>query len=411
MKTLKLLILLVFSSATTVFAQSEDCDCKSDLNFLNSKIRKIPAFKVNKTAYEKAYSDALKQVDTVSSTFDCYVLLNTLMISLNDNHSKIYGSNTGASEAIQTDTLLLDKFKYSDIFKTYPRPNIDLDSLQTQLKNRPKESVEGIYSHENKMSIGVYHAENDLTYKAIILESQTEIWEKGEIIYNLIPLSNAYFLCAGGSLYSKRLIAFTEKIENGYFHFTDFQKDAAQIEYSAIMPTDSTYFRKELSNNITYLKIGSFDSWNPTLSEAENFYERTKGKLDKENLIIDLRNNGGGGDRNSDILFKIIKDYAKTNQVYVLINFRTISNAEQFAYKLSKLDNCLLLGSRTNGTLAYEIKDGTHDLPCGNFIAVLASKKLSKYLKLESVGIEPNTALDPNSDWIDQVQSIIENKN
>ncbi len=401
MKTLKLLILLVYILNTSVFAQSEDCSCKTDLSFLNSKIRKIPAFKVNKTAYEKAYSETLEKVDSVRSTFDCHVLLNTLLISLNDNHSKVYGSNTGASEAIKADPTLLNEFKTSDIFSSYPQPLIDLDSLQADLKKRPNDVVGGIYFHENKITIGVYKAENESVYKAIILESESGIWERGEIVYNLIPLSNAYFLCAGGSLYSKRLIVFNEKIENGSFSFVGFKKELAQTDYVNLVPSDSTYYRKELSNNITYLKIGSFNSWYPTLSEAEKFYESIEGELDKDNLVIDLRDNGGGGNRNSNILYNIVKDYAKKHQVYVLINFRTASNAEQFAHRLSQLDNCKLLGSSTNGTIAYEIKDGSYNLPCDNFIAVLASKKLSKYLPFESVGIEPNIVLETNSDWID----------
>lgn len=85
---------------------------------------------------------------------------------------------------------------------------------------------------------------------------------------------------------------------------------------------------------------------------------------------------GGVGDRNSYILYKILKDYSKNNMLHVLINHRTVSNAEQFAYKLSNLKNCKLSGMRTNGTLAYEIKDESVTLPCSNFIAVLTAKKL-----------------------------------
>lgn len=133
--------------------------------------------------------------------------------------------------------------------------------------------------------------------------------------------------------------------------------------------------------------------------------------MTKPNLIVDLRNNGGGGDRNSDIVYKLLKDYSKKNKIHVLINHRTGSNAEQFAYKLSEMKNCKIYGQYTNGVLAYEIKNGFYDLPSGHFIAVLTSKTHSKYLELESKGVQPDIKLSLESDWIKQTIKIIEEKN
>ena len=228
-------------------------------------------------------------------------------------------------------------------------------------------------------------------------------------MYTLIPFGDDYLLNIGGGITSKRLIAYTERIENGFFYFMGFQKDIAQKNYATKTPSEDIYKREELSNGITYLKIGSFNSWNPTLTNAEKFYKSLEGSLNKRNLIIDLRNNGGGGDRNSNILYKLVRDYAKKNKVYVLINHRTVSNAEQFASKLSMLENCQLFGKRTNGTLAYEIKDSNYTLPCNNFIAVLTSKKHSKYLEFESKGIKPKFELDLETNWIEQLKTYIEN--
>ena len=190
-----------------------------------------------------------------------------------------------------------------------------------------------------------------------------------------------------------------------------FTKDQDKVLYASKLTTEDTYFRDEISPEITYLRIGSFNSWYPTLSDAEKFYKQLEGALSKPNLIVDLRNNGGGGDRNSDILFKILKSYAKKNKLYVLINHRTGSNAEQFAYKLSELNNCEVLGQQTNGTISYEIVNGNYELPSGHFIAVLTSKTHSKYLEVESKGVRPDIELSLESDWIEQTKKLIEEKN
>lgn len=394
-----------------MYSQNEDCSCKTNLTFLNGKIRKTPAYNTNKKAYDTSYSKILNKVALVQTMFDCHSLLNELLLSLNDNHSKVYSIDPGATDEIKADPEKFNDFKNSELFNAYPKPNIDLDSLKTVLNTKIKIDIEGVYKRANYMTLGVYRSKDKNNYNAIILDSESDVWNVGEIMYTLIPFGNDYLLNIGGSITSKRLIAYTERIENGFFSFMGFQKDSAQTNYSSKMPSESTYFREELSDKTTYLKIGSFNSWNPTLSDAEKFYTNLKGNLNKSNLIIDLRNNGGGGDRNSDILYKLIKDYAKKNKVFVLINHRTISNAEQFAHKLSMLENCQLFGERTNGTLAYEIKGGNYTLPCGNFIAVITSKKHSDYLQFESQGVEPEVTFTNDADWIIQLNNYISKNN
>ncbi|MDB2612759.1 S41 family peptidase [Flavobacteriaceae bacterium] len=407
MKKTILLLVFVSSLITNLYSQDEDCSCKTDLTFLDSKIRKTPAYKINKKTYETSYSKIVKEVTSINSIFDCHSLLNELLISLNDNHSRIYSIDPGITDEVNSNSEKLSEFKKSELYNAYPKPNIDLDSLQSVLNTKTKKNIEGIYTRENYMTIGVY--KNKDSYKAIILDSESDFWQIGEIMYTLIPFGDDYLLNIGGGITSKRLIAYTERIENGFFYFMGFQKDIAQKNYATKTPSEDIYKREELSNGITYLKIGSFNSWNPTLTNAEKFYKSLEGSLNKRNLIIDLRNNGGGGDRNSNILYKLVRDYAKKNKVYVLINHRTVSNAEQFASKLSMLENCQLFGKRTNGTLAYEIKDSNYTLPCNNFIAVLTSKKHSKYLEFESKGIKPKFELNLETNWIEQLKTYIEN--
>ena len=403
------LLLFLSSIITNAYSQNEDCTCMTDLTFLDTKIRKMPAYKINKKAYNTSYSKISKEVVSINSLFDCHSLLNRLLISLNDNHSRVYSIDPGATDEVYSNPEKFNQFKKTELFNAYPQPNMDLDSLQTGLNSKAILDLEGIYKREKYMTIGVFKNEVNNNYKAIILDSQSDIWQVGEIIYTLIPYGNDYLLSIGGSISSKRLIAYTERIENGFFNFMGFQKDITQTNYSSKTPSKSTYYREELSDEIIYLKIGSFSSWYPTLSDAEKFYETLDGNLNKNNLIVDLRNNGGGGDRNSDILYKLLKEYSKKNKIYVLVNHRTISNAEQFAHKLRSLDNCKIFGSRTNGTLAYEVKNSNYTLPCGNFIAVLTSKKHSEYLEFESQGIEPDVTFSSDSDWIIQLENYMKN--
>jgi len=280
-----------------------------------------------------------------------------------------------------------------------------LDSLKAILATKEVADIEGIYVKAHNLTIGVFGNKKSKHYQGIVLDSNNKVWNEGEIIYNMVPYGNNYLLNIGGDIFSKRLISYTERIENGVFLTMGFQKDTSKNNFSRSLYADSLYVRKEISPEITYLKIGSFNSWYPTLSDAEAFYQSLENTLSKNCLIIDLRDNGGGGDRNSDILWKIIRKYVQNNKVFVITNHRTASNAEQFAYKLSQFKNCTTFGHRTNGTAAYEILDSTYELPCDNFVVVLTSKKHSKYLEIESEGLAPDVKFSMDSEWIDQLLS------
>ncbi len=410
-KHLILLLILTSTFSMNGYSQTNNCDCKTELHFLDSKIKKTPAYKKNKNSYNEEIARLANIVGKTTTIYDCYVILNKLMLSLNDNHSRVYGLDKGAVEEVKNDSIKYSLFKTSEIYNAYPIPKMDLDSLTTILSSKLISDVEGIYSIKDLLTIGFFKDKTHNQYKAIVLDSEIDIWRKGEIVYTSIPYGKNYFLNIGGKLSTKRLVTFTERIQNGIFYTAGFEKEIETINYATKLPTDKTYYRDEMSPDITYLRIGSFSGWNPTLGEAERFYEQLEGTLIKPKLILDLRNNGGGGDRNSDILFKILKSYAKNNNIYILINHLTASNAEQFAFKLGEMNNCRIFGQQSNGTAAYEIVNGNFELPSGHFIAVLTSKTHSKYLNIESKGVSTDIDLDFDSDWIEQTIKLIEEEN
>lgn len=398
-------------SITALNAQVKDCNCEKDLEFLNQKIEQTPSYKINKVNYKLEYAKTKQNIVNINSRYDCFLQLNKLMLSLNDRHCNLYGINKGMDEESKKDLAKLKEFKTSNLYHNYPRPEINLDSLRVSLNQKSITSIEGVYYRKGYMTLGVYKTAKSEDYRAIILESESDIWEVGEVIYTLVPYGNNYLLAVGGGLTNKRMISYGERIENGVFLTMQFQKDNSIANNSIALYPESTYLRKEISPEITYLKIGSFNSWNPTLSEADKFYESLEGTLTNKNIILDLRDNGGGGDRNSNGLYKVLKKYLKRNNVYVLVNHRTGSNAEQFAFKLKDFENCTILGDRTSGTAAYEIVNSNYNLPCEDYVVVLTSKKHSKYMKLESTGLEPDIKLAFDKDWLMQVQNYIESNN
>lgn len=391
-----LILLLTIGFSLNLNAQVKTCDCKSDLIYLNQKIEKLPSFKKNKRLYKEAYKKAFDKASAKTSYFDCLEILNKLVLPLNDWHIGVIG------KAIDS---------LSSSFVNYPVYNDNLENLNNYLKQKSIEAIEGVYQVNKDLSFGLVFDETSKAYNAVILKSKSDQWNKGDILYKLFPLPNGFFKLIGAQYPTKRMISYHERINQGIFLRAGFKKDTVATYFIRSPYPEDVFVFKEISPKIDYLKVGSFSSQYPLLKEAEDFYTSLKGNLVKPHLILDLRDNGGGGDRNSDILLKQLKKYLKSNNVYIITNARTGSNAEQFTVKLKQYKNVICYGDKTRGALSYEIKpDDYYTLPSSSFLVILPSKAHKKYLEYETNGVAPDVFLEYKKSWISIVVNNIENK-
>ena len=101
-------------------------------------------------------------------------------------------------------------------------------------------------------------------------------------------------------------------------------------------------------------------------------------------------------------------DYSQAHPIYVLVNYSTISNAEQFTSDLKGLPEVTVLGIPTNGTVSYgRNKSNSHTSPSGHFRIHITDSSYPQYLEFEEVGIVPDVRLRGDRDWIEQVLEYI----
>ncbi|RZJ80493.1 MAG: hypothetical protein EOO47_07360, partial [Flavobacterium sp.] len=166
---------------------------------------------------------------------------------------------------------------------------------------------------------------------------------------------------------------------------------------------------KNLSKDIGYLRLSSFYADDANVATSVTFWNNVKDSVTTPHLIVDVRNNSGGGFKTSRRFIDFLNKYE--GDIYILQNSKTASNAEKFILRLKKAKiKMVTLGETTVGTLAYGSNFGkTVSLPNHKFVFYPTDMKGDKLdIPYESVGIEPDVSLDSfTEDWIMQTIKYI----
>ncbi|MGB5942354.1 MAG: S41 family peptidase [Leeuwenhoekiella sp.] len=407
LKIIVLFVLLGLLSVASLIAQNKTCDCLTDLQFLEEKLQKSKAYKIDyrgKKGQFSAKAEAIKKDATSTMpVFDCYLKLQEMLALVNDNHNYILGTQyfTGKLDSID-----LDQVKKETYFNYYPKFEGNLDSLETVLQRHGLSAEEGIYAASDNLRLGIFQTKKT-KLAMVVLQSNLPLWSRGEILGELLPKGNQYEAVMG-LFSSKRLVTVPVDLKEGQLLMLGLTKENAIEDVSRDYLSQKDLFLDEIDSHTQYLRVASFNSFYPFLTEAEKFYDSITRKLTAKNLVLDLRHNRGGGDRNSNILKDLLEDYLKEGgNLYVMIDFGTSSNGEQFAVKLAEEKNVTLIGDRTNGQIAYEINGGSFDLPSGLFKGLISKKLHRKFLMYETVGVKPDIYLDYKTPWMEQVAELL----
>lgn len=181
-----------------------------------------------------------------------------------------------------------------------------------------------------------------------------------------------------------------------------------EVEYQKNFAAKNLPQYKELENETAYVKIPSF---NYTLwKELDNFYDSIAPIVKtKQKIIVDIRNNGGGGERMYNQLLKILKSNAKKIKIAVIYNNKCASACEEVALILTENKNIKTFGTNTNGGFAYGFIKEYKTPNCG-FKFVSTTKKYTERLQYEFVGVQPEFLLnnENESEWLKIVEKKLD---
>lgn len=406
----KLLLSFVFLYlGTLVFAQKvSQEDYLSDLSYIYKNLQETPSFKVQKSKHDPIsdlYHVLLGETKGEMYLIDAMESYYKLLDALDDLHNEITSHSDQYTYKDLQDPQMLNKLLLAtDGF--YRKSNLNLDSLEIVLSTRPINDYEGIYTYNDLIKVAVVKNADKLI--GIVLASKIPSWSKAEVMFYLIPKGNDNFRMITGRFVDKQLISSWDYFRNAEFLKFGWRKEHVDTRYYHGEIDSEPYSVKHISPSISYFKISTFYTSNKILNIAKEFYRSIVDHGLPEYLIVDLRNNGGGGDKNSNLLYKILSKHKGV--IYLLTNYNTMSNAEQFVLKMKKLPNVHVLGDKTAGVLTFGRNFSKSLLtPSKRFKISFTDLKenWSRYIPYERVGVNPDIYLASDQDWLDQTLEII----
>lgn len=404
-----LTLFTLFILSSSIAAQQ----LNQDLKDLHSFLRKTYSYKdqINGKAKKTYYNmmDSLERQQP-QNDYEYFRLLAEMAEPLRDNHLFLYEQPKQEITSAQfRDTAFIRAYRSSAAFLNFPAVSLDLDSLEQLGQQADSNHIEGIYYYQKYLKVVVYSS-GPGEYTGVVLASDFPNWGRGQIIFVLQD--------RGTGRYSAIFYQLAQKTA-GYFRHVkyvrhglpllQFKKYPQESVYADVKNGTESFIFSSLSPAIQYLRLGSFATYPANITRAAKFYEQIRDSLTAPYLIVDIRNNGGGGDKTSGQFRKLLKQYARKGKVYLLINYNTMSNAEAFALDMRDAGIATLVGETTRGMITYgSNSDVVQELSGGRYKLYITDMKGSaRDLKFEDVGVSPSVLLNPDADWIEQLKNLI----
>jgi len=308
-KTNLLLAILFF---TTISSFAQDCDCKTNYLWVKKTFEENDAgFQYAlKSKGEQAYEDhnkrTLEKVQNAKKLTECTAILYEWLKFFRLGHIAIVPAvQTPQTNSAQSGNQFTDWETYS----------IKTEEFKKYLDKKGTFDYEGIWETE-PYQIGIKKVGDQ--YIGFIVESGAATWTKGQVKlkFNMAEdKANAVFYMRDHSAVESGKVALTGKnyLQVGNFTlariYPKTDDEPKYVQYFRALKAIQPYV-EQINESTLYFRIPSFDGSHKSMIDSVLKVNKEK-ILSKKNLIIDIRNNGGG----SDAAYREIIPYLYTNPI------------------------------------------------------------------------------------------------
>lgn len=275
--------ILLIISGLAAYAQNDN-DCASVLKKLITKVEKeYPGFgtKTKDIATYISFKNNLINSSLTAGKDSCYKILQAYINYFKDGHLVIYKADNS-----------------NNVVKNNPGKTINADvSNFNKYIESSKDSIEGIWTSDS-YKIGVIKNKNN--YEAFVISSKNESWKPNEIKFTMDGNGKGIYYMGDHS----QMECTYAILKNCIIYFNE-SKAAFVKEFPKPLLTNENieeglniyegFYIKELSNKTLLLRITGFDpAYTKRITKLID--DNKKLLCNHQNLIIDVRGNGGGTD-------------------------------------------------------------------------------------------------------------------
>ena len=301
-------ILILFFLTVTVCANAQDCNCESNFTWVKTTFEQSDAgFKYvidrkGGVAYNAHNKQIENRIKSAQNIYDCAEIIREWLYFFRKGHIGI--------DILNNDTLNNNFVNQQDtmqFFSDWETLSVDTVEFKHYLANKKDIDFEGIWNYDPYI-IGVKKV--DENYIGFIIDSQNDMWKQWQIKFKIYPDSAVYYMenhtpQKEKFMYMGKNIIYLKHQNDGMIRMFPKYED----KFSQSILNNQPYCEK-INQNTVYLRIPSFAN---NFKKSVDSIVITNLKLitSTENLIIDVRFNGGG----SDACWQNIMPFIYTNPI------------------------------------------------------------------------------------------------
>lgn len=322
----KIFLLLLISIFPFTFAQEKANSNIALEKLINYTEQNYPGFEEkskDKILYEHFKNSLLEKSKKITDSKETFALLKEYLSFFRDRH-----------------IFFLDDSNSIKMMKTDKIENLKVSKQLLSKISSSKDSLEGIWRNE-EFKIGVVKIKNGL-YKGFIISSENQGWKANDVLFTLNTQKKV-------QLFSNDLTYFDDTYELKNPEILRFVKtrknffkdNKNQLTAEVLSQKINKLFGlsvEKLTPKTTLVKLQNFDY--PFVERIEKMINDNKTLIENsENLIIDLRDNGGGTTNSMRPILPYIMDgkVRSMNVEYFVSDF-FISNQERYVKNLPDTD-------------------------------------------------------------------------
>ncbi|GAB4517734.1 MAG: hypothetical protein Tsb004_28120 [Allomuricauda sp.] len=290
-----------------LLSHAQNCDCESHFRWVKDTFEENDAGftyaleQKGEYAYQVHNASFIKKIQDIQDADSCMATIRDWLTFFRIGHFYLGTSNprkTNSNIKQPDREAIIKAFRHEEKF------NLDVDVFKSSLSRKKTPDFEGIW-FSAPYTVGIVKSGDD--HIGFIIEGDGTYWSKNQVKLRIKKDSSAVYYMRDHSeqLFRSTKLLGKNYLQTGFVTFKrllpTFEPDP-KIERHMTSMLSKTPFVEMSDGHTAYLRIPSFDG---TLKPVIDSVIRVNKDLilNHPNLIIDLRNNGGGSDRSySEVL-------------------------------------------------------------------------------------------------------------